>query len=93
MDVNELTLSKLQTEQTDPKEEPVNMTDSLIPPLITKALEETAEKNDSDELSKVEKRQQEEKMHAVYQRRYVGQLSEEEESDTESAYSGYSYFG
>ena len=73
MDVNELVLSKLQIGQTDPKEELVNMTDSLIPSPITKAPEDMVEKNDSDELSKAEKRQQqEEKKYAVYQRTYVG---------------------
>ena len=56
-DVNKLALSKLQIRQTDLKEELVNVTDSLIPPPITKAVEERAEKNDSHELCKVEKRQ------------------------------------
>ena len=57
MDVNELALSKLQIGQSNLKEEPVDMTDLLIPPPTTRTLEEMAEKNDSDELSKVEKRQ------------------------------------
>ena len=68
------------------------MTDSLIPPLTNKAPEEMVEKNDCNELSKVEKRQlQEEEKYTVYQRANVGKLSEEE-SDTESDYSSYSYF-
>ena len=37
MDVNKLALSNLKIGQTDPKEEWVNMIDSLIPPPITKA--------------------------------------------------------
>ena len=55
MDANELALSKLQIEWCDPKEEPVDMTDSLIPLLTTKALEEMAEKNESSELSEAQK--------------------------------------
>ena len=50
-------------------------------------------KNDSNELSKAErKQQQEEEKYEVYQRTYIGQLSEEGESNTESDCSGYSYF-
>ena len=53
-----------------------------------------AAKDDSNELSKAEKKQQqEEEKYVVYQRTYIGQLSEEDESYTESDYSGYSYFG
>ena len=90
MDVNELVLSKLQIGQSDPKEELVDMTNSLT----TKALEEMAEKNDSNELSEAAKEhQQTEEKYGVYQRTYIGQLSEVEESDTESDYLGYSYFG
>ena len=51
------------------------------------------EKNDSDELSEAERKQQQEQKFTVYQRIYVAQLSEEEESETELDYSGYSYFG
>ena len=70
------------------------MTDLLILPPTTKTLEDTAEMNDNDELSEAErKQQQEEEKYVVYQRTYVGQLSEEEESDSESDNSGYSYFG
>ena len=36
--------------------------------------------------------QQEEEKYALQQKIYVGQLSEEEESDTGSEYSGYSFF-
>ena len=45
-------------------------------------------------LTEVEKRYQlEEEKYALYQKVYVGQLSKEEESDTESDYSGYNHFG
>ena len=94
MDVDGLALNKLQIGQNDPKEEQVDVTESLIPPLTTKALEKMAEKTDNDVLTKVEKRdQQQEERYVVYQRTYVGQLIEEEESDRESDYSGYRYFG
>ena len=44
-------------------------------------------------LSKAERKlQQEEEKYKLDQRVYVGKLSEEEESDTESECSGYSYF-
>ena len=48
MDVDELALSKLQIRQSDPKEELVDVTDSLILPPTTKAPEDMAEKNDAD---------------------------------------------
>ena len=94
MDADELAISKLQIRQNDPKEELVDMTDLLVLSPTTKAPEDMGEKNDSDELSKVErKQQQEEEKYVVYQRTYIGQLSEEKESKTESDNSGYSYFG
>ena len=70
------------------------MIESLVQPLTTKSPEVMAEKTNDDELTKVEKsNQQEEEKYTVYQRMYVGQLSEEEETNMESDYSGYSYFG
>ena len=60
---------------------------------MTKTPEDMVENNDSDELSEAERKlHQEEEKCKLYQRVYVGQLSEEEESDTESDCSGYSYF-
>ena len=45
------------------------------------------------EVAKAEKKyQQEEEKYAMCQRTYIGQLSEEEESKTESDYSGSSCF-
>ena len=66
-DVDELALSKLQIGQNDQKKEQVDMTESLIPPLTTKAPEKMAEKTDDDELTKAEKRDQQEK-YTMYQR-------------------------
>ena len=66
--------------------------ESLIPLPTTKALEEITEKTD-DELTKAKNRdQQKEEKYTMYQRTYIGQLSEEEGSVTESDYSGSSYF-
>ena len=89
-DVDEIPFSKLQIRQNDPKEKPVEVMDSLILQPMSKAPEDTVQNNDSDDLSKMErKQQQEEDKYEVYQRTYMGQLSEEEESNTESYYSGY----
>ena len=69
------------------------MTDSLIVPPMTKIPKDTVEKRNSNELSKVDRKlQEEEEKYELYQRLYVGQFSEEEESNTESDCLGYSYF-
>ena len=82
LDVDDLAFNKLQIRQSDLKEKTVDMTDSLVLPPSTKGLEDTAEKNDKDELSKGERKQkQEEEMYMVYQRTYIGEVSEEEESE------------
>ena len=64
--INEIPFSKLQIRQNDPKEELVEITDSLILPPMTKALEDTVEKNDSDKLSEVERKQQQEEENTKY---------------------------
>ena len=46
-----------------------------------------------EELMEVKMRYQQEEKYALQQKVYIGQLSEEEESDTSSDHSGYSYFG
>ena len=67
--------------------------DSLIPPPLTEMPEDTAGNNESDKLSEAERKlQQEEENYEQYQRVYLGQLSEEVESDTESDCSVYTYF-
>ena len=69
MDVNEITFSKLQIRQSDLKEELVEVTDSLIPPPMTRVLDDMVEKNDSDKLSDAErKQQQQQEKYKVYQR-------------------------
>ena len=92
-DVNKVAFSKLQIGHSNLKEELIEVTDSLIPPPLTEIPEDRAGENDSEELSKVERKlQQEEECYKWYQRVYVGQLSEDKESDTESDGSTYSYF-
>ena len=49
-DVDEIAFSKLQSRQSNPKEELVEVTDSLIPPPPTEMPEGMVERNDSEEL-------------------------------------------
>ena len=69
------------------------MTKSLIlPPPVTETQKMT-ENTNGEELLEAEKRhQKEEEKYNLYRRVYVGQLSKEEESDTDSDSSTYSYF-
>ena len=87
----EVDIDKLNLEQDSPKEEWIKVTDSLIlPPTMI----EEEEKATTEELMEVDIRyQQEEEKYMLWQKVYIGQLREEEESDTSSDYSGYSYFG
>ena len=95
-DVNKLDIDKLHIEQDSPQEKQVKVTDSLI--LLPMSEEEKATMGETTEettegLTEVEKRYQlEEEKYALHQKVYVGQLSNEEESDTESDYSDYSPF-
>ena len=92
-DVDEVACSKLQIGQGGLREEPIEVTDSLIQPLLTETPEDMTGNNDGKELLEEERKlQQEEENYKQYQRIYVGQLSEEEEGDTESDCSTYSYF-
>ena len=92
-DINEVAFSKLHIGQSNLKEEPKEMADSLIPLPLTETPGDITGKNDSKELSEVERKlQQKEEKYKLYQTIYMGQLSEEEESDTESDGLTYSYF-
>ena len=84
----------MQIRQSDPKEELIEVTDSLIPPPPKMETAEDMPVNiDGEELSEVEKRlQQEEERYDLYKRAYKGQLSEQGESDTDSDGSTYSSF-
>ena len=100
-EIDKLDINKLNIEQDSPKEEQVEVTDSLVPlptseeekATMEGTMEETMEET-TEELTEAEERYQlKEENCALYQRVYVGQLSDEEQSDTGSDYSGYSYFG
>ena len=57
-------------------------------------MSEEEEKAITEEMMEVEtKYQQEEEKYVLQQKIYIGQLGEEEESNTGSEYLGYSYFG
>ena len=89
-------LDKLYIEQDSPKEKQFEVTDSLI--LLPMSEDEKATLGEMMEetmegLTEVEKRYQlEEEKYALHQKVYVGQFSDEEESDMKSDYSGYSHF-
>ena len=86
-EVDKLEIGKLHLEQDSPKEEKIEVTDSLILPLTMSKEEEKAI---TEEVMEAEtKYQQEEEKYALQQKIYVGQLSKEEESNTSSEYSGY----
>ena len=68
---------------------------SLIPPPppVTETPGDATGNTSGEKLSEVEKRlQKEEEKYNLYGRVYVGQLSEEEENDTDSDCSTYNYF-
>ena len=54
-DVDEIVFSKLQIGQSALKEEPIEVTDSLIPLPTTEMQEDTVGKDDSEELSEIER--------------------------------------
>ena len=84
-------------EQDSPKERQVKVTNSLIALSMSeeeKAMMGEMTKETTEGLTEVEKGYQlEEEKYALHQKAYVGQLSDEEESDTELDYSGYSHLG
>ena len=93
-EVDKLNIDKLHLEQDNPKEEWIEITDSLILPPTTSEEEEKATIEEiTDEMMEAEKKyQQEEEKYMLQENIYIGQLSKEEESSTGLEYSGYSYF-
>ena len=93
-DTDEVAFSKLQIRQSSPKEEMLEVTTSLIPPpTVTEASEDAMENNNGEGLWEVEKMlQRKEEQHELYDRIYVSQLSNEEESNTDTDGSTYTYF-
>ena len=67
---------------------------SLIPPPPVTEAPEVTEKTNGKELSEVEKKlQREEEKYELYDRIYMGQLSDKEESNMDTDGSIYTYFG
>ena len=94
-DIDEVAFSNLQIRQSILKEEPIEVTKSLIPPPpMTEAPEDITENTNGEGLLKAEKRlQREEEKYKLYNRIYIGQLSNEEESITDTNRLTYTYFG
>ena len=96
MDIDEVTFSKLQIGQSNLREELLEVKKSLIPaPAPAKAPEEVTGNTDREELLEAEKRlQTEEEKYKLYNRIYMGQLSDEKESETDTGGDGltYTYF-
>ena len=93
-DIDEVAFSKLQIRQSDPKEETLEMMTSLIPPPpTTEASGDTMENTNKEGLSETGKRfQRKEEQYELYDRIYVGQPSDTEESDMDTDNSTYTYF-
>ena len=79
--IDKINIDKLSIDQNNPQEELLHVTNSLIPPPTTDKGEKTDVGTDN---------QQEGKEYEVQQKIYVGHLRDEE-SNTSSDYSGFSY--
>ena len=92
--IDEVPFSKLQIGQDNQKEEPLEVTELLVPPPpMTEVSDDTAENTNGEELMEVEKRlQREEEKYEMYNGIYVGQLSDKEDSNTDTNETGYTYF-
>ena len=95
MDIDEVAFSKLQIGQSNPGEETLEVTKSLIPPPpVMEAPEEATEHTNGHKLLEAEKKHQGDKeKYELYDRIYMGQLSEEAETDMDMDGSMYTYFG
>ena len=83
-------MDNLALEHDNPKQEQIQVTDLLmLPPTMDEEEKATTE----EKMGAETRYQQKEETYMLQQKIYVGQLSEEEESDTGTKYSGYSYFG
>ena len=96
MDVDKVSFHQLYLGQDEQKEkEPLEVTQYLVPlpsdPMNVKAAtkDETEEEGQTDMEIRLQK---EVEKFEMYDQIYVGQLNEEETSDTEMDYSAYSYF-
>ena len=94
MDIDEVASSKVQIKQSNLREEPLEVMKSLIPPPPVTEAQEVTENTNREELSEAEKKlQREEEKYELYDRIYMGQLSNEEESNTDTNSSTSTYFG
>ena len=95
MDIDEVPFSKLQIGQDDQKEESLEVMESLVPaPPMTEASDDTTGNTNGEELMEAERKlQREEENYEMYDRIYVGQLNDEEDSDTDADDMSYTYFG
>ena len=95
MGIEEVVFSKLQIEQSNLREEPLEVMKSLIPPPpVTEAPEEVTEiTKREDPLEAMKRLQGEGEKYELYDRIYVDQLSDKEESDTDTDGLTYTYFG
>ena len=86
MDIDEVAFSKLQIGQSDPKGGPLEVTKSLIlTPPVTEASRDMTENTYWEGLTEVERRlQREEEKYKMYNRIYVGQLSDKGDSDMDT---------
>ena len=70
------------------------MTESLVPPPpAAETLEDMTENMGREELTEVERKLQREEEYVRYDWIYVGLLSDEEDSDTDTDNTAYTYFG
>ena len=95
MDIDEVPFSKLQIGQDAQKKEPLEVTESLVPPpSMTEASDDTVEKTNGEEVMEAERKlQREEEKYKMYDKIYMGKLSDEEDSDTDTKDMSYTYFG
>ena len=94
-DIDKVPFSKLQIGQDDQKEESLKVMESLIPPLppTTEMSDDTAENINGEELTEAERKlQREEENYEMYDRIYVGQFNDEEDSNTDNNDISYTYF-
>ena len=94
-DMDEVPFHKLKLGQDEKREgKPLEVTESLVPPPSDSANAEGTTRDEEEGLMEVEvKLQKEEEKFEMYDKIYMGLLSEEETSDMETDNSTYSYFG
>ena len=94
MNIDKIPFSRLQIGQDVQKDEPLEVTDLLVPPpLITETLEDMTENNDREGLMEAERKlQREEEENKMYIQISVGPFSDKEDSDTDTDDTAYTYF-